>query len=325
MREYQIQSETLIVKFLDLGGRITCIKPAFYGENLVLSYPETFTGGGAFSHPNQAYEDDKYYLGALIGRFANRIAGGTYERNGVLYRHEKNDAGKNLLHSGKDGYHARRFDVACSHSRAVLRLRDKEGPFPGNVDVTVTYMVLGGSLILQYKAKTDKDTVINLTNHTYFDPKGDINDLEVLFHAQQYTPVDEHRIPTGEIKNVAGSVFDFTKGENLGAMFARGGEILAPFGGYDHNFVLPGKGLRRFAEIYMPKPDITLSAFTDLPGFQFYTGNFLDAPFTRRQGFCLETQFFPDSPNQKNFPPAAFTPEKAYSSKTIYTFTAGKA
>ncbi len=324
MKEYLIRSETLEVKFLDFGGRITSIKSAYYDGNLVLAYPETLSADGAYAYPNAAYLTDGNYLGAIIGRFANRIAGGVFSLGGVKYTLDRNDNGINCLHGGNNGYDKRIFNVDCSYSSAALTLHDDDGAFPGNVDIKVKYSVIGSSLMIQYNAVTDKPTVINLTNHTYFNPSGDIGDCEARFNADFYTPLGENMIPDGKIESVAGTTFDFReyKKINRGVGVSDGRGFIGS--DYDHNFIVNGTGLRQAAEVYMPKTGLKLAVTTDMPGFQFYTGAFLNEPFSRNEGFCLETQFYPDTPNKAGFPSCVVNPEKPFRSKTIYTFTQGK-
>lgn len=323
MRQYVLQSEFLEVKFLDLGGRITSIKSPFFDGNLCLAYPEETDGEGD-SLPSDSYKTDNLYLGAVVGRYANRIANAAFTLDGVEYKLDKNDNGKNCLHGGYNGYDRQTFKVDCSHSSAILSLTDREGIFPGNVDVKIKYYVLGSSLMVTYLAKTDKPTVINLTNHTYFNPNGDIDDCEAVFNADYYTPVDKYLIPTGEITAVDSTPFDFREYKRIGRDINHGGQLDIT-SGYDHNFIINGEGLRQAAKVYMPDTGMTLTVTTDMPGFQFYTGNFLDGYFSKREGFCIETQYYPDTPNKPAFPSCVITPEKPFRSKTVYTFSQGKA
>lgn len=325
MKEYVVKSEYLEVKFLDTGGRITSIEaPHFYG-NLVLAYPRALTRDGSSYLPSPLYEEDSRYLGAIVGRYANRISNAAITLDGKEYPLDGNDRGINCLHGGNRGYDKMRFNVDCSYSQAILTAYDKEGIFPGNVEVRIKYMVVGSSLIISYFTKADKKTVINLTNHTYFNPNGDINDCEALLNADYFTPVDENLIPTGEIKSVEGTPFDFREYKKIGRHIDCGDKQLEIASGYDHNFIINGEGLREAARIYMPETETTLTVNTDMPGFQFYTGNFLEGDFSKREGFCIETQFFPDTPNKPGFPSCVITPERPFRSKTIYTFSNGKA
>ncbi|MFA7099561.1 MAG: aldose epimerase family protein [Eubacteriales bacterium] len=328
MKQYAIENEYLSLKFLDLGGRITQIKPVFFDGNLVLAYPEIQPRPEGNALPNPAYLDDKFYLGAIIGRVANRISGGVFSLGGTAYTLDKNENGVNCLHSGKDGYHAKVFEVFPSSSSAVLTLRESGGGFPGKLFVKIKYALIGSSLSISYFAQTDSPTPVNLTNHMYFDPSGLIGDCEAKFFADFYTPADG-MIPTGEILPVAGTPLDFREYKKIGADIDSDSKTMKGSNGYDHNFVIKGYNqdenkLLAAAEVYMPNPDITLSVTTKSPGFQFYTGNFLSDPFEKRSGFCVETQFFPDTPNKSNFPACTVTPDKPFRSKTIYTFTKGR-
>lgn len=324
MKEFLIRSEMLEVKFLDLGGRITSITSPHYEGNLVLSYPERVSNDGNYTFPSAMYLSDNNYLGAIAGRYANRIANGAFALEGTEYALDKNDNGINCLHGGVAGYDKRVFNVDCSYSSALLTLFDGEGIFPGNADAAIRYSVTGSSLMIRYLVKTDRPTVINLTNHTYFNPNGNINDCEARFDADYYTPVDKKMIPTGEIKSVVSTPFDFREYKKIGRDINCGDEQLKIADGFDHNFVINGGGLRKAAQVYMPATSLTLTVTTDMPGFQFYTGNFLREPFMKREGFCLETQYYPDTPNKPNFPPCVAAPGKPFRSKTIYTFSQDK-
>jgi len=280
------------------------------------------------------------YLGALIGRFGNRIGKGTFTLDEQTYSLAVNN-GPNHLHGGLKGFdkvvwQAESFDdeegvgVVFTYTSA-----DGEEGYPGTLSVRVTYTLTGqDALIVAYHATTDKATPINLTQHTYFNLAGpgtkDILGHQLTLHADRFTPVDSTMIPTGELRNVAGTPFDFTQPTAIGARIDQQEEQLIWAGGYDHNFVLnPGTdSLALAARVYEPTTGRVLEIHTTEPGVQFYTGNFLDGSITgkgghvyeHRYGFCLETQHYPDSPNQPNFPTTILRPGSAYRSRTVFSF-----
>jgi len=282
------------------------------------------------------------YFGALVGRVGNRIAGGQFELDGQRYTLAQNDHG-NHLHGGLIG-----FDKKVWHAeprmtdegpQLVLSITSPDGEegYPGNLSVQVTYTLTGeNALKIHYHATTDKPTPVNLTNHSYFNLKGqgegDILDHQVQLLADRFTPVNQDLIPTSELRPVAGTPIDFRQGTAIGARVDQDDQQLIFGKGYDHNFVLnktrPGK-LELAARVYEPTSGRVLEVLTTEPGVQFYTGNFLDGtnigkgnrPYQHRYGFCLETQHFPDSPNQPAFPSIIVRPGKAYDSTTVYRFT----
>lgn len=322
MKVYSISDEYLEVKFTDLGGRILEINSIYSPYNLVLQYPAIYDANDVKHFDDDGYENDDMYIGAIAGRYANRISGAAFTLENKKYRLFDNDNG-NCLHGGNEGYSSRYFDVECSHSTALLTLTDDSDMFPGSVDVKIKYSVIGSSLMIQYQAKTNSPTVINLTSHTYFAHNGSIDDCVAVFNADHYTPLGENMIPTGEIASVKGTPFDFTTPKTIGSEIYANSVQLNKAGGFDHNFVINGEGLRKAAAIYMPENGVTLTVSTTMPGFQFYTGNFLHEPFENREGFCLETQYYPDSPNKPNFPSCVFTPDKPFRGKTIFSFAPG--
>lgn len=278
------------------------------------------------------------YYGAIIGRYGNRIANGTCSINGNNYILPKNN-GNNTLHGGPKGFHAAVWN-ANQINQNTLELsyisKDGEEGFPGNLQVTVTYTLQENSLVIAYEAVTDKDTVCNLTQHTYFNlngcGSGTINNHQLLIHADYYTPVNSELIPLGKPETVANTPFDFRKPAIIGARLHEQHEQLLIGNGYDHNYVLNGKAgtMRLVAEATGDKSGISMQVHTTEPGMQFYGGNFMsgkhilkygaiDEP---RTGFCLETQHFPDSPNQPTFPSTVVKPGEKYSSSTSYSFTA---
>ena len=281
------------------------------------------------------------FFGALVGRYANRIAGAQFSLDGVLYHLEKNN-GANSLHGGSHGFDKQVWtarELADGGLALSYLSRDGEGGYPGNLTVTATYHLTDANeLKIDYAATTDKDTVLNLTNHSYFNLKGagsgDILAHRIRINASRFTPVDSGLIPTGELRDVAGTPFDFRASTAIGARIDQNDPQLKLGGGYDHNFVLNrnGNGLTLAARVDEPESGRVLEVLTTEPGVQFYTANNLHGPvagkggktYSRRSAFCLETQHFPDSPNQKNFPSTELRPGQGFRSTTVYRFSWGK-
>lgn len=280
------------------------------------------------------YLGDNPYFGALVGRYANRIGHARFTLDGVLYKVPKND-GDNCLHGGLRG-----FDKVVWTAREIpggLELtylsKDGEEGFPGNLKATVTYHLTDANeLRIDYAATTDKDTVLNLTNHSYFNLKGsgDILGHVLTLNADRFTPVDSGLIPTGVLQMVANTPFDFRKPTAVGARIGNDDEQLKLGKGYDHNWVLNKKGseLSLAARVEEPTSGRAMEVWTTEPGVQFYTGNFLDGTikgkggqvYQRRAALCLETQHFPDSPNKPSFPTTVLKPGQHYKSTTVYKF-----
>jgi aldose 1-epimerase len=276
------------------------------------------------------------YFGALIGRYANRIAQGRIHLDGIEYRLDRNN-GPNSIHGGAGGFDKRVWTPRELPDGLELQYRsnDGEGGFPGNLTVTATYHLTDANeLRVDYGATTDRNTVINLTSHSYFNLKGagsgDILGHLVALHADRFTPVDSVLIPTGELRAVAGTPFDFRKPLAIGARIGQDDEQLRLGNGYDHNWVLSrhGNGLALAARVEEPESGRILEVHTTEPGIQFYTANFLDGTirgkggqtYARRSALCLETQHFPDSPNHQNFPSTTLKPGDRFQSTTIYRF-----
>ncbi|MGD0989626.1 MAG: aldose epimerase family protein [Candidatus Sulfotelmatobacter sp.] len=278
------------------------------------------------------------YFGAIIGRYANRIAHGTFQLDGKTYSIPKND-GDNVLHGGIRGFD--KVVWAAKEIKDGIELtyvsKDGEEGFPGTLTTTVRYTLDGGALRIEYSATTDKDTVLNLTNHSYFNLAGQANG-EVLGHivkidGSRITPVDASLIPTGEVKSVKDTPFDFLKPHSIGERINANDEQLRFGMGYDQNFVLDHREdrLSEAAEVYEPTTGRILRVLTTEPGLQFYSGNHLDGSITGKQGrvykprvaFCLETEHFPDSPNHPNFPTTELKPGQKFHSITVFEFSAG--
>lgn len=283
-------------------------------------------------------EDNSPYFGALIGRYGNRIGKAKFELNGRTYTLAANN-GENHLHGGVKGYDKVVWDAKeIKQDNAVgLELNylseDGEEGYPGDLKVTVKYIWTNNNeLKIEYSATTDKDTIVNLTHHSYFNlaGKGDILDHELMINADKFTPVDEGLIPTGELRSVKGTPMDFTKPTAVGARIGQDDQQLEYGLGYDHNWVLNDYdgSLKKVATVYESTSGRVMEVYTTEPGLQFYSGNFLDGtligkggkPCKHRTGLCLESQHFPDSPNQPDFLSTTLKPGEKYHTTTIYKF-----
>jgi len=284
------------------------------------------------------------FFGSIVGRYGNRIAKGKFKLEGKQYTLGTNN-GANHLHGGKKGFFARVWDgQKLNDSTLELTYLSKDGEegYPGNVHIKVTYTLSGDStnqLKINYEATTDKATVLNATNHSYFNLNGQgsgtINDHLLMLNADNYTPVDSTLIPTGKIEPVAGTPFDFRQPTAIGARIDSPSQQLKFGKGYDHNFVLnpnKGSGLNLAGTVQGDQSGIFMQILTDQPGIQFYGGNFMDGTNPLKGGkkdawrtaFCLETQHFPDSPNQPSFPSTELKPGQTYQTTTIYQFSVKK-
>lgn len=291
------------------------------------------------------YVNDKSYFGAIVGRYGNRIGHAQFSLDGKTYTLAKNN-GENSLHGGIKGFNkavwaAKELPAKNGQSlELTYPSKDGEEGFPGNLHVRVVYTLTDSNeLKIEYSATTDKKTVVNLTNHTYFNlagpGSGDILGHQLVIEADKFTPVDASLIPTGEFRDVQGTPLDFRKATAIGARIDQDDEQLKLGHGYDHNFVLrraAGAPISLAARVVEPNTGRVLEVWTTEPGVQFYTGNFLDGTargkggltYARRSAFCLETQHFPDSPNQPKFPSVVLNPGEKYSTTTTYKFTTEK-
>jgi len=280
------------------------------------------------------YEQGHPYFGAIVGRYGNRIAKGKFTIDGTSYDLVQNN-GVNHLHGGTKGYDKVVWDAKpLDDNKLQLTYRsvDMEEGYPGNLDISVIYQLTeDNELSIAYEANTDKSTHVNLTNHTYFNLNGtgDILNHELQLVASKYTPVDETLIPTGEKASVTGNPFNFTTSKKIGLEIDAEDEQISFGGGYDHNWILDAPSLSTpFAILKSAQTGIKVEAFTIEPGVQFYTGNFLDGTlvgknnttYQKRSGLCLETQHFPDSPNQPTFPSTLLKPDETYATTTVYKF-----
>jgi aldose 1-epimerase len=287
------------------------------------------------------YLNDAAYLGPILGRYANRVAKGRFTLNGVAYSLVRNN-GENHLHGGLKGFdkvvwNARGISTDKGEALELTYLsKDLEEGYPGNMSVLVVYTLTEeNELRIEYTATSDKDTIINLTNHTYFNlaghSSGNILQHELMINADRFTPTDSSSIPTGELHSVKGTPFDFTRPTAIGLRVNQDYEQLAYGHGYDHNFVLNrgvGDSPSLAARVHEPKSGRTLEVWTTEPGMQLYCGNFLDGSirgkgeksYHKNQGFCLETQHFPDSPNQPGFPSTVLRAGAQFRSMTVFRF-----
>jgi aldose 1-epimerase len=329
-------SSGMTMSVINYGGIITHLNaPDKNGtfEDVVLGY-DSLSG----------YLKSSPYFGALIGRYGNRIAKGKFILDGKTYSLGQNN-GPNNLHGGPNGFDKRVWNIEehAVDNGSALKLsylsKDMEEGYPGNLQAEVIYHLTDSNeLRINYRATTDKKTIVNLTQHTYFNLSGntktDILSHELFINADKFVPVDKTLIPTGELKNVSETPFDFKTPVAIGARINKDDQQLKAGGGYDHCWALnrTSDSLELAATLHDPATGRVMSVYTTEPGIQFYSGNFLDGSITgkyntvykHRYGLCLETEHFPDSPNQKNFPPVILSPGEVYSTQTVYTFSVKK-
>ena len=275
------------------------------------------------------------YFGAAVGRHANRIYRGKFKIGNIEYTASINN-GNNSLHGGVKGFDKYVWDTEVQNDTLEMTITSPDGDegFPGNLQVKVTYTLTeNNGLLINYKAVSDRDTVVNLTNHSYFNlngaGNGDILGHTLQINSDSFTPTDAELIPTGEISPVKGTAMDFNSPKTIGRDIKNNEQPLLLAGGYDHNYILGAdREMKLAAEAEGDKSGIVMKVYTDKPGIQLYTGNFLDGSrkgkggiyYQKNYGFCLETQYYPDSPNNPQFPSCVLTPDKTYNYTTIYKF-----
>ena len=321
------------VSVINFGGIITSLKSRDSKGN----YEDIVLG---FNNLSQ-YEDESPYFGAIIGRYGNRISEGKFTLDGKTYNLAVNND-INHLHGGLKGFDKVVWDATqeVTDTTASLILKyisqDMEEGYPGNLQVKVTYTLDDNDeLRVEYEAETDKKTIVNLTQHSYFNLSGDFSknilDHEITINADSFLPVDSTLIPTGEVISVEGTPFDFREAKTVGEDISMSDKQLSYGNGYDHCWVLNNQeiGLRHVASAYHPFSGRLLEVYSDQPGIQFYSGNFLDGTLTSKQdgnygfrsGLCLETQHYPNSPNEKDFPSVTLNSGEKYMTQTVFRFT----
>jgi aldose 1-epimerase len=327
---YTLHDGAVEARITTYGGVLVSLKtPDRNGKSadVVLGFDDVNGYYGNFNGSSDAF------FGALIGRYANRIAHGKFSLDGKTYSLPLNN-GENTLHGGPHGFNNVVWKAKQIPNGVELTYLSKDGEagYPGNLTAVVRYTLVKSDLKIDYSATTDKDTVVNLTNHSYFNlaGSGDILGHQLTLHASRFTPVDAGLIPTGELKSVDGTPFDFRKPHAVGERINASDDQLHLGHGYDHNWVLDSRGkLAEAAELYDPGSGRVLRVLTDQPGIQFYSGNFLDGsvkgkggtPYTLHAALCLETQHFPDSPNHKDFPTTELKPGQRYHTTTVFSFS----
>ncbi|HZJ19241.1 MAG TPA: aldose epimerase family protein [Pricia sp.] len=329
---YWLKNGDLQMAMTNYGGRIVGLwTPDKNGK-----MTDVIIGRGSI----KAYVDGpESYFGATIGRVGNRIAKGKFKVEGKEYSIKPNN-NANALHGGENGFQDKVWDADQTNDYTLVlhyTSPDGEEGFPGELDAKVTYSLIDDhTLKIEYEATTDKTTVVNLTNHSYFnlngEDSGSILDHKMQIFAEEFTPVDEGLIPIGELKKVEETPFDFTSPHTIGERIDMDNEQLKFGGGYDHNFVLGsqrGNGMNYAAKAVGDQSGILMQVYTEEPGVQFYTGNFMDSKNALKSGakddnrtaFCLETQHFPDAPNHPDFPSIELKPGDTYHTVTEYSFS----
>jgi len=321
---FTLSSPFMQVSVATYGARITSVKtPDKHG---VLG--EITLGADELA----PYLTEKYFLGATIGRFGNRIAKGQFQLDGKSYQIPLND-GPNALHGGPVGFDQKVWAATTVPNGVQMSYSSPDGEmgFPGNLSVRVTFTLIDKTLAITYEADTDTPTLVNLTNHAYWNLTGEAGSIAahtLKLHASTFTPVDSTLIPTGDLRSVAGTPLDFLTPRAMGQDWESADEQIQLGRGYDHNWVIDGIGTQPTlaAEVFEPVSGRSLSVFTTEPGIQFYSGNFLDGSFSgrsncgKRSGFCLETQHFPDAPNHPHFPSTRIDADTPFRSTTLLVF-----
>ena len=306
---FELENRSIRLVLLSYGARMNEL--IYNGKDVVIGYDSL-----------EDMKQSEFYTNPIVGRFANRIAKGRFTLNGVTYQLEKNERGVTHLHGGSQGFDKVEWDWEILENDSVRFFRTSphmEMGYPGNLDVSVTYTLLDCGVKISYRAKCDRDTVLNLTNHSYFNMDGydggDCREMELTLAAPYYLPVDGDLIPTGDPAGVEGTEFDFRSPRPIK-------------GEYDHCFVFDGYGeLRPVCKLYSPASRLGLTISTDLPGMQLYTGTYLDdaagkggVPIHKHQAVALETQFLPDSPNHPNYPSTVLKAGDVFESVSTYEF-----
>ncbi len=319
MELYTLENEFLRAKIADYGARLVSLE--YKGVDVVCG-PEA----------EDLILDTAANFGACVGRYANRIAKACFTLDGVEYRLPAND-GENCLHGGH-GYANRYYKCEYGQNGLICSYLspDLEDGFPGELKVEITYSLSGAALRIEYRALCDKKTVCNLTNHTYFNLNGggSVLDHTLCISADLFTPTDGASIPLAENRSVEGTPFDFREPRKIGERIGEAYDQLTLAHGYDHNYVLPGNGFRKCASLVGDKSGIKMDVYTDMPGIQLYTANYMnnESPClkggvsqTLRGAVCLETQYYPDTPNRPDFPSCVLLPGDEYYSVTEYAFS----
>jgi aldose 1-epimerase len=330
---YRLQSESIEAEFIAYGATLVSLRvPDRAGrrEDVVLGFNELdgYVQNNRSRAPN--------FFGSTIGRYANRIAQGRFTLEGKEYALRQNN-GPHCLHGGPGGFYNVVWHAEQIENGIVFHYVSKDGEegFPGTLNTTVRFTISGADMRIDYHAATDKTTVVNFTNHSYFHlegaGRGSILGHELKLAAAKFTPVDAGTIPTGEVRSVAGTALDFRKATAIGERIEARDEQLELGHGYDHNFVLDGNSseLKLAAEVFEPESGRVLEVLTTEPAVQFYSGNYLDGKvrgkdghaYGKHSGLCLETQHFPDSPNHASFPSTVLRPGEKLHSVTIYRFS----
>ena len=330
---YTLRSNRVEAQVMTYGATLITLKTPDHSAkwaDVVLGFDDL---GGYVANNNSK---GPAFFGPIVGRYANRIAHATFAIDGKTYSLAKNN-GDNSIHGGPHGFHNQVWKAQPLGTGVELTYLSKDGEegYPGNLAVKVRYTLEDESLKIEYSAITNMPTVVNLTNHSYFNLRGqgsgDVLNHEATINASRFTPVDSTLIPTGELRSVAGTPLDFRKSTRIGERIDSEYEQMRLGNGYDHNFVLDGKPgeLTETARVYEPSTGRELTVLTTEPGVQFYTANFLDGSiagknatkYQRRTAFCLETQHFPDTPNHPAFPSTELRPGKEFRSTTIFRFS----